>query len=330
MRIAVVGVGPRGASVLERVISHCRRTGPPVELLLVEPGDLGGGIHRPDQPDYLLLNTIAAQLTIFSDERMTPGAPVTPGPTFFEWCRARRSSVRFDDFLPRRLLGEYLRWAVGELLRAVPPRLSVRHLRTTATAVRPDGRGARVTLADGTELPVDLAVVTTGHGLALPAPRPSDGIVPAPSRLPDQVEEIPAGAVVAVLGTGLTAMDVIASLTVGRGGTFTGDGYRCSGAEPRIVLANRSGWLPHARPAVPAGRRAAPATHLTRTAIAAARRTTPDGRLDFREQVEPLIRREVSDRLARPGPPRPRWTWSGGCSDPTRRPGRTTRATARS
>ncbi|WP_042373948.1 FAD/NAD(P)-binding protein, partial [Streptacidiphilus neutrinimicus] len=178
LRIAVVGVGPRGLSALERVISHTAADpdGPPVELLLIEPGELGVGIHQVKQPDYLLLNTIASQLTIFSDERMTPGAPVTTGPDFFEWCGTTQGPVRFDAFLPRRLLGEYLQWAAGELTARTPERLSIRHIRTAAESVVLDGdgsgagRGAVVTLVDGERHRVDLAVVTTGHGLAQPAP----------------------------------------------------------------------------------------------------------------------------------------------------------------
>jgi FAD-NAD(P)-binding len=298
IRIAVIGVGPRGLSVFERVISHARLAGPPIELLLIEPGELGFGIHQVKQPDYLLLNTIAAQLTIFSDESMTPGAPVTTGPSFFEWCRLRRGAVRFDDFLPRRLLGEYLQWAVGELFGQVPERLTVRHLPAVARAVRQDRAGATVTLADGTGHRVDLAVVTTGHGLARPAPLEADGRIAAPYPLPEQVDRIPAGSAVAFLGTGLTAMDVIAALTVGRGGEFTGHGYRASGREPRIVLANRSGRLPCARPATTADRQPAPARFLTEAAVAALREDAPGGQLDFQRDIEPLIYREVVGRMA--------------------------------
>ncbi|MFJ6217107.1 FAD/NAD(P)-binding protein [Streptomyces sp. NPDC092296] len=298
VRIAVIGVGPRGLSVLERVVSHARLDGPPIELLLIEPGELGVGIHRVKQPDYLLLNTIASQLTIFSDERMTPGAPVTRGPSFFQWCGERKHQVRFDDFLPRRLLGEYLQWAAGELRERAPERLTVQHLPATAVAVRQDAAGALVTLADGTEHRADLAVVTTGHGLALRPPAVADGMVSVPYPLPDQADLVPDAATVAVLGTGLTAMDLIAALTVGRGGEFREDGYLPSGREPHIVLANRTGRLPCARPATTAQRRPAPAVHLTPEAVAALRERTEDGLLDFRRDVEPLVHREALGRMA--------------------------------
>jgi FAD-NAD(P)-binding len=331
-RIAVVGVGPRGLSVLERVISRTRGPGAPVELVLVEPGELGIGIHRPEQPDYLLLNTIAAQLTIFSDPAMTPDGPVTPGPSLFEWCRDRGVPVRFDEFLPRRLLGEYLRWAVGELLGRASDRLSITHVPAVAVDVRPDGRGAGersagavVTLADGRELTVDLAVVTTGHGLAdehagehgehagehgehgpraeggEPVTVEEQGLIDVPYPLPERVGSIPAGATVALLGSGLTAMDVIAALTLGRGGRFEGDGYRPSGREPVIVLAGRSGRVPCGRPATTPVRRPAPARYLTREAVDELRRRRPDGRLDFRRDLEPLIRAEARHRMAGAG-----------------------------
>ena len=69
-------------------------------------------------------------------------------------------------------------------------------------------------------------------------------ITGTPYPLPQQVERTPAGTTVGLIGTGLTAMDVIAALTVGRGGQFAGGRYMPSGGEPRIVLANRTGWLP--------------------------------------------------------------------------------------
>ncbi|WP_236243189.1 FAD/NAD(P)-binding protein [Streptomyces sp. CC228A] len=248
LRIAVVGVGPRGLSVLERVISHTRDDGPPVELVLVEPGELGSGVHPAKQPDYLLLNTIASQLTIFSDAQMVPGAPVTPGPDFLTWCEGQGVPAAFDDFLPRRLLAEYLQWAAEDLLGRLPQRLTVRHVATAARTVEPSGGasgGAAVTLADGTRLDVDLAVVTTGHGLTAPqAPAPAGDLVDVPYPLPDQVEGVPAGATAALLGTGLTAMDVIAALTVGRGGEFTGEGTGPPGGSRASSWSTARGGCP--------------------------------------------------------------------------------------
>ena len=298
MRIAIVGCGPRGLSAFERIISHARQEGPPIELLIIEPGELGVGIHQPDLPNYLLLNTIASQLTIFSDPQMVPGAPVTRGPSLYQWCQAGQQSVRFDDFLPRCLLGQYLQWATNELIAGAPPRLTIVHLSTVVNDLRANvGNGVSLTLANGTDETVDLAIVTTGHGIVESLDHITPDFVGSPYPLPSNVDRIRPGATVAVLGTGLTAMDVIAALTIGRGGAFSDGRYVPSGTEPRIILANRSGWLPCARPATTSNRQAAPAKYFTASAVAQLRTSAPDGKLDFHQDIEPLVHREALYRL---------------------------------
>jgi len=308
-KIAVIGVGPRGLSALERLISHGEANAFHGEVLLIEPGALGVGVHQRSQPDYLLLNTVASQITIFSDEKMVPGAPVTLGPGFVEWCREkdvrvpdgwwpeRGRSVGGDDFLPRRIYGEYLAWAAEELLRRVPFNLQVTVVEATAICVRPVGEAAEVGLDDGSVRLVDLAIVTTGHGLTSygRGGTHDGGWIKRPYPLPDSLSGIESGQRVALLGSGLTAIDLIASLTVGRGGAFHSDGsdlrYASSGGEPEIVLINRSGWLPCARPASP---RAYPASRRTiAEGSERARRGRPDGLLDLTEDLEPLLWTEV-------------------------------------
>ncbi|BCJ40856.1 hypothetical protein GCM10010168_48450 [Actinoplanes ianthinogenes] len=313
VRIAVIGCGPRGLSAVERVISYATaHPDRPVALTVVEPGELGVGLHDRDQPEYLLLNTVAGQLTIFSDATMVPGAPVTTGPDLFRWCRERgvtvpshagRRGVRYDDFLPRRLLGDYLAWAAGELLGRAPGNLRIDVRREVAAAVRPAGGHAVVELAGGGTLHADLAVVTTGHGL--PASGGAGSPVARAYPLPAGVAGIAAGKTVAVIGTGLTAMDVIATLTVGRGGRHevTADGHRYlpSGDEPAIVLVNRSGWLPAARPRLTRDRAPSTVSAFTAEAIDRLRERAADGRLSYWDDVEPLLRADLEAGLDEPG-----------------------------
>jgi hypothetical protein len=311
-RIAVVGVGPRGLSVVERVLSYAELTGRKIDLLLFEPQTLGVGVHSLDLPDYLLLNTVAGQITAFPDEAMVPDAPFMPGPSFLAWCgqrgltvpaswsAARPAAVAEHHFMPRRLYGEYLEWSAALLLAQAPDCVQVTVKKEIVTNVRPCGEEAELTVGDGSSYRADLAIVTTGHGLHTP-PRErngSRGLVERCYLLPEKLAGIDAGQRVAIAGMGLTAIDVVAALTVGRGGRFQKvDGalrYAASGREPRMVLFNRRGWLPCARPALP--RRTPPqggTGALTLDALAEMRKDRIGGCLSYSEDLEPLIRREV-------------------------------------
>lgn len=312
LRISVVGVGPRGLSVVERILSYSELTGQEVDLRLFEPRTLGVGVHSQNQPDYLLLNTVAGQITAFPDEAMVPDAPYMPGPNFLAWCggrgltvpaswsAAQPTAVAEHHFLPRRLYGDYLEWSAATLLARAPDCVHLTVRKEVVTNVRPCGSEAELTLADGSSHHADLAIVTTGHGLHLPLRERSEsqGLFERCYPLPEKLAGIDPGHRVAIAGMGLTGIDVVAALTVGRGGRFHKVDetlrYAASGREPRMVLFNRRGWLPCARPAMP--RRSPPqggTGALTLDALAEIRKHRIDGRLSYSEDLEPLIRREV-------------------------------------
>lgn len=312
-RIAIVGLGHRGLAVLERVLALVDHLAAAVEVLIVEPHEPGVGVHWRDQPKYLWLNTVAGQATAFADPEMVDGGPVLGGPPLVTWCEERGirldggaggpRPVGIDDFVPRRVWGDYMAMAAQRVLDRVPRCASVHLYQGEARQVRPadGGRGAMVSVDDGTEHRVDLAFVTTGHGIRSERPvvaEDDDGLDCYP--LPQTLGSIAPGELVAVTGMGLTAFDVMAALTVGRGGRFARDGdrlrYRASGREPCIFLISRTGHLPCARPARP---RSVPKPHgriFTDRAVAEAREARPGGRLDFREDVLPLLRGEILER----------------------------------
>ncbi|MFG2757985.1 FAD/NAD(P)-binding protein [Streptomyces wuyuanensis] len=320
--IAVVGAGSRGLGVVERLVSRCLTDPFPVTVHLVDPRPPGPGFHLDDQPDHLLLNTVCAQITAFADEEMVDGPTRVDGPSLYEWCQARElrlsadgctvreasrdgapggREIRPNDFLPRRLLSEYLRWAARRIVAAAPPCFTLVPHTTTAREVRPSpGGGEVVILDDGTRIDADAVFVTIGHhSLYLPAEPPSEPrLVTRPYPLPGALHGIAPGDRVAVLGMGLTGMDVIASLTLGRGGRHesTGEGrtrYVPSGDEPLIVVANRSGLPSRSRPHLHPGRvRFAPLA-LAPERIRELRALRPDGRLDFVEDALPLLEAEM-------------------------------------
>ncbi|MFJ4580476.1 FAD/NAD(P)-binding protein [Streptomyces echinatus] len=313
--VAIIGMGSRGLGLLERLVAHCLTRPAPVTVHLVDPQPPGPGFHLADQPDHLLLNTVCSQLTAFADERMVEGPAPLSGPSLAEWCQERDlrladdgrtvrvgegQRIRPNDFLPRRLLGEYLAWAAEAVVAAAPDCLTVVPHRCEAVDVRPGPAGTEVVeLADGTLVDADAVFVTVGHhSLYRPAaPAAEPRLITRPYPLPEALDGIAPGERVAVLGMGLTAMDVIASLTLGRGGRHephaSGTRYVPSGREPGIVLANRSGLPSRSRPYLAPDRvRCAPLA-LTADAVARLRSRRADGRLDFAADVLPLVEAEM-------------------------------------
>lgn len=315
--VALIGCGPGGLIVLERFVHRLRADGAHGTLHVIEPGRLGVGIHDPRQPDYLLLNTIAAQLTSFVESNMVHGGGVA-GPSLYEWSARRGVLVRDSTgecmpvqathHLPRSLLGEYLAWAAEMIVAAAGPNLRIVRHRSRAVDVLPEeaGHAERVILESGESLRVDHVILTVGHTGAEPPASPDPAAdarrwIANPYPLPDSVAAIPAAATVGLLGVGLTAMDVLASLTVGRGGRYetAADGLRYlpSGQEPSIVLASRSGLPARARPKPYATAKSHSAAHLTPRRLKELRTNHPDGLLDFRQDVLPMVEREMWHRL---------------------------------
>lgn len=330
--VAVIGLGPRGLSVLERILEHARRlpAGARLHVDAIDPGECGEGAHPARQPDHLLINTIASQVTIFAPDSVAGGAN---GPTLVEWAIAtgyRRFGQRFFrvgdtsgeaitefDYLPRSLLGEYLSWGVDHIVRQLPAAITFAHHRTRAQDVEPHGEGFRVRLDNGYTARADYVFLTTGHGRRLPneADRAADAFVASQVRhnpalayfaTPYPVtglSRIASQATVAIQGFGLTAHDVISELTVGRGGRFVGEAhglrYVPSGREPKLLVFSRQ-CLPFAARGM--NQKGLTGRHAARFFTAAAVRALADAaavsrgdrRVDFRAEVLPLIIKEMA------------------------------------
>jgi hypothetical protein len=118
-----------------------------------------------------------------------------------------------------------------------------------------------VELGDATSIEADYLFLTIGQ-IHEPATEPAatqDANATArritrPYPMPEQLESIGAGEKVAIAGLGLSAVDAILSLTIGRGGRVEArDGVDCylpSGREPRIVAFSRSGLPYRSRPSL--------------------------------------------------------------------------------
>lgn len=314
VRIAIIGAGVRGLAVLERIRSHAVALGEqlPIAVHLVEPSRVGPEQYKSGAPDFLLLNIIAGQVSMFPSETSLGLPQRLKGPSLREWASERGYRLSEDgftvsdvgreigdgDFLPRRLMGEYLGWFKSRVLDAMPPWVDIAEHWCEARDLATRSDGVVLTLADDTELSVDYAFLTIGHPRLSQeesgAPLPSHRTIRDPYPLPAQIGTIDGSETVAVEGLGLTAIDAILSLTVGHIGRFerTAEGlsYRSSGYEPGILAYSGSGLPYRARPAIHGAIAYEPVV-FTRASVDQLRAS--ERRLDYDEHVLPLILTEL-------------------------------------
>ena len=317
--VGIVGLGPRGLSVLERIVTLASRpehTVRPVHVEIVDPVGSGVGLHTVDQPDYLLLNTVCSQVDMFPTADSVGLETGEPGLDLYAWVQERGLRLAADgftvgeagreiqpnDFLPRRILGEYLAWFLERTLARAPEMMSIRIHRATALALSSDQDGAQaLTLSDGTVVQTQFLFFTLGHTPNIPPDLGGAGmerVIHTPYPLPDRLKRVQPGEAVAIAGFGLTAMDVIAALTVGRGGRFVRDGGRAryvpSGREPRMLLYSRTGLPYRARPLSNGSIEWYEPLVFTREGVDRLREgRSHNGLLDFRHDVMPLLQAEM-------------------------------------
>ena len=260
IEFAIVGLGSWGLCVLERTVRRARRTDASIRVHVIEPGQLGGGIYSTGQPDYLVLNNACGQLSLYASPDDDQSPPYAVG--LYDWtvrrgyrwvgyeCRIGEGGrpILPTDYLPRRLMGEYLAWFYDTLVADAPPNLEVvRHYAAALDISQQIGGREALLLDSGAIITVDHVVLTSGHTYN------SEGggddtsslryLRPYPVEHFD--ESLAPGAPIAISGMGLVAFDLVTALTVGRGGTFEEIGprmrYQRSGREPIVYLYSRSG-----------------------------------------------------------------------------------------
>ncbi len=318
--IVIVGAGPRGLSVLERLVTIASTIDAPASNLLVEivdPYEPGAGrIWRSDQSGALLMNTVIGQITIFGHDPEEPEEDA--GPSFWQWLEEKADPEHGDlapnGYSPRRVYGQYLADAFRQVLDRVPEWVRVQPIRDEVVRIdEADDGGYSVTLREGGARHADTVVLTTGHPrntlreheqkLATFAGEHGLHYVPGDSASDMPLDQVTKDDVVAIRGLGLTFYDVCARLTADRGGKFVRDDtgtvvYEPSGEEPQIFAGSRSG-LPFPARGVNQKELGDSYQPVCSTAqkvdeLRARRKEEhQDDRLDFKEEILPLLMLDV-------------------------------------
>jgi uncharacterized NAD(P)/FAD-binding protein YdhS len=315
---AIVGLGSWGLCVLERTVSRSRHIGSPVRVHVIEPGQLGGGVYSASQPDYLILNNPCGQLSLYA----TPDEDEVPAYAMglYEWALDRGyrrvdyeykigsggETILPTDYLPRRLMGEYLAWFYEALVADAPPNLEiVRHYAAVSDITPTIGGRETVLLDNGTQISVDHVVLTSGHTFNEERANNANEVHYARPYPVEYFESAVApGEPIAIAGMGLVGYDLLTAFTIGRGGTYDriGDRYRYvpSGREPDIFFYSRSG-VPYCAKSAHGVDPTGDYQPIVCTPAALKEMTNPSGsplrrRVDFRNDLLPLLYAEMQVR----------------------------------
>ena len=226
--VAIVGGGYSGAMVAAQLLHKAAHSGAPLHVVIVDQQTsiAEGAAYRTPDPRHLL-NVPASNMSAWPDRP----------DDLLQWARNRDSSVGPYTFLQRHAYGEYLRGAFFEAVAQAGARTSIAIRREEAGAIERIENGWRVHCSEGPSIEARVVVLATGHR------PPMDPLKQRWSGSRARYIEDPWSSLaltsiepdetVCLLGTGLTAVDVLQSL-LRRGRTAA------------IVALSRRGLLPAA------------------------------------------------------------------------------------
>ncbi|HEY8208956.1 MAG TPA: FAD/NAD(P)-binding protein [Myxococcaceae bacterium] len=229
--VAVVGGGASGVLTAAWLLRMAKRSGPGFRVALIERQARAGGVAYGTRRPEHLLNVPAGRMSA------DPADPLH----FVRWAKGRVRGVAPGAFLQRRRYGEYLRWFLENAVRAAAPGVELVRVRGEAVRVSKGRGGYRVRLRSGRSLRALWVVLATGNA----APEPLPGVAPElrargvaiEDPWPASLAKVPVHGTVVLVGSGLTAVDAIATL-------------RARGHRGRILAVSRHGLLPRPHLAV--------------------------------------------------------------------------------
>jgi len=263
--IVIVGGGPRGTYAMRRLALHQQRQplSGRVDIHHFEKSGRfgGGGVHDPEQPSYLLLNTVASQITAFGDDddeaRRIPGHK-----TLYDYLSLLGLGFGPNDYPPRNLHGQYLA-AMYEWTKTTLPATCRLHCHKQAVIdIEPREECCIVHAEDGQAIEADVVLLVVGHGKNEISPGSREDQWSRFARSQQErgknrsyihfaypfektAGHIQPPETVYIIGMGLAAIDAMKAFTIGRGGKFAAGGYSASGQEPHLILGSRLG-VPYA------------------------------------------------------------------------------------
>lgn len=196
-RIAIVGMGPAGISVLRAMSQYDAYQACQI-VIYNNTQTFGTGMPYQKDSDLLLINQTADTMSIDPNNKLD----------FVNWVKEHKDSNQGPkSFLPRTWYGEYLKSKLDEAIEKMHPEIIYEDAR--AIRVQEDGRYQVET--DQTSQSFDILHLCIGH-LAYQDPynlRGHKNYIHHPYPVQEKLSDFPEGSHIGIIGTGLTSIDLM-------------------------------------------------------------------------------------------------------------------------
>lgn len=217
-RIAIIGFGFSGLMLVANLL---RRANAPLEIYIIDPVLNARGMAYSTPYDVHLLNVRAANMHAFADEQ----------DHFVQWLAQHHAHYTPQDFVPRRIYGEYLEsiWNHAQEL-AAEKKILLKLVPSIAVALHKEGEALHVHTERGDAIAVDTAVLATGNEVK-PVHAPIERVLQEPWAHGALTQAAKEQGPLLLIGTGLTAVDMVLAL-------------RAEGYAGEVIAYSRNGLLP--------------------------------------------------------------------------------------
>ncbi|SIO96885.1 FAD/NAD(P)-binding protein [Vibrio spartinae] len=264
-KIAIIGNGPRGLSVLERLSFKLSSFQDKlVDIYYLDKSDLDTGrIWKENQCHSFIMNTVADEVSAFSGLGDVLNAKPGSGPSLATWWKHFHPSGSGEKeykgeniYAPRYLYGEYMKFVLHSIKNHLHPNHHLIQEEREIVDMVLETNEVKLIDSNSKTLSVDRVVIATGHSHNQPT-QTEDSYqsfvnehtnctwIPGDSVADMNLDKIKYNEQVGVIGLGLSFLDIVMEFTEGRGGKFVYDQNNClnyvpSGREPKIFAGSRS------------------------------------------------------------------------------------------
>ncbi|MEH2026821.1 FAD/NAD(P)-binding protein [Nostoc sp.] len=211
--IAIVGGGFSGSLVATHLLKTASQ---PLTIKLIERSDkIGKGIAYSTDTNCHLLNVSAGNMSAFAHD---PGH-------LLRWLQHNRDEltaffseeVNASTFIPRKVYGLYIQSVLTEAEATAPSDVRLERLIDEVVGVQPEEKGAMISLRSGRCFAADRVVLALGNSPSAPPtiqnPNSNDESYLRNAWSADALADLDADAPVLLIGTGLTMVDMVLSLS---------------------------------------------------------------------------------------------------------------------